>query len=257
MEGTFQLSNDYQFIQSIATLKNGEVFKAQQRDTGRMVAVKIVRSSNFRHFRRSDPIEVRTMSKLIGLPNFQQFVAFYRQPNVNIIVSDMCAQDSCHKCVAGKQDKIKKFMFQLLTAIQNLHQRGIIHRDIKQNNIMWDDSTSTLTLIDFDGSTFLHGYKHTSEVYTRGFRPPEMTDGKSYTSTIDIWSAGVVFGCLVCSVSEKYVEDDIVASWIQNLDKEDHKRSPTMDFLKKMLTVDPTARPSASDLLMHPYLSNV
>lgn len=93
----------------------------------------------------------------------------------------------------------QRFSLQLTQAVTWLHDRGIIHRDIKPRNILItvDDN---LKLVDFDHSRsgIVQSRASTPEVCTRWYRPPEvLLRDIIYTSRIDCWSLG-------CIVSEIY-----------------------------------------------------
>ncbi len=89
----------------------------------------------------------------------------------------------------------EKHFNQLIDAVNHCHNHDIIHRDIKCENIMYDEKQDKLILIDF-GCALTYASKreylscHVGSLLTRA---PEMLLGKPYTSKIDIWSMGLVF----------------------------------------------------------------
>ena len=79
------------------------------------------------------------------------------------------------------QERVKELMRQLLTALAEMHAVQVWHRDVKTDNIMLDES-GTLKLIDFNISKLLDesmgaSHRHTKNVVTRNFRPPEIFFG--------------------------------------------------------------------------------
>lgn len=91
---------------------------------------------------------------------------------------------------------IKAIMQQLFTGLKYIHGLGLIHRDIKLDNLMLKDGV--LKIGDF-GSTVCHNKDAwTPQVVTLWYRPPEILLGYSrQTFAVDIWSAGCVFGELI------------------------------------------------------------
>ncbi|KAI8921752.1 kinase-like domain-containing protein [Entophlyctis helioformis] len=93
--------------------------------------------------------------------------------------------------------QIKSYMRQLLEGIRYLHKNRILHRDMKGSNILIDNE-GHLRIADFGlARTFVEtdhkGY--TNMVVTRWYRPPELLMGATkYTTSIDMWGVGCVFG---------------------------------------------------------------
>lgn len=94
------------------------------------------------------------------------------------------------------ESEARVVMMQLLEAIKRCHDLGILHRDIKLDNIMFRTSNNQLNdvaLIDFGLSRFVNpgGFANT-HVGTDEYMAPEIVDDEAYTGKADIWSLGVV-----------------------------------------------------------------
>ena len=96
---------------------------------------------------------------------------------------------------------IKIYTYQMFRALAHIHGMGITHRDVKPHNLLVDPLTHTLKLCDFgSGKTLVKGEPNVAYICSRFYRAPELIiagDGYiSYTSAIDIWSAG----CVLCEL---------------------------------------------------------
>ena len=101
-----------------------------------------------------------------------------------------------------KEQDVKYYLFQLLQALEYSHSRGIIHRDVKPMNIIIDQKTNRLKLIDWGLAEFyLPGQEYNVRVASRPYKGPELLIGyKKYGYSLDIWSAGCVFASMVREV---------------------------------------------------------
>eukprot|EP00042_Codosiga_hollandica_P053822 m.714536 g.714536 ORF g.714536 m.714536 type:complete len:137 (+) comp58783_c0_seq63:237-647(+) len=90
-------------------------------------------------------------------------------------------------------------MLEVLRALDFAHSRGIIHRDIKPNNIMLSLDTNEVTIIDWGLAEFFHSERELSaRVATLPYKPPEILLGSTtYDYSFDMWSFGCIFASLV------------------------------------------------------------
>lgn len=101
---------------------------------------------------------------------------------------------------------IKLYMQQILSGVEYLHEEQYMHRDIKSANILVNND-GTVKVADFGlarkyfeapptvKSTSPATRKYTPKVVTRWYRPPELLLGDNYyTTAIDIWGVGCIFG---------------------------------------------------------------
>lgn len=90
---------------------------------------------------------------------------------------------------------LKSLSFQMLSGIDYLHQKGVIHRDMKGSNILIS-SQGVLKLADFGLARFYQKRRrldYTNRVITLWYRPPELLLGATvYGPEVDMWSVGYV-----------------------------------------------------------------
>jgi serine/threonine protein kinase len=102
---------------------------------------------------------------------------------------------------AFNDSDIKTLMFQLLQAVDFLHSRWIIHRDIKVSNMLYNDKNGVMKLADLGLARTFSNFEAeplTPETVTLWYRSPEILfDADAYGPSADMWSVGCVFGELL------------------------------------------------------------
>lgn len=157
-----------------------------------------------------------------------------------------------------------RIMKQVVSAILYCHLNGIVHRDIKSDNILFltEDIHSPVKLIDFGISVkFEKDTKLKDKTGTVLYIAPEVISG-SYDEKCDIWSCGVLMYMMLSGtppfngssrqeVMAKIKKGKFTFSGkIWTLISEEGK-----DLIKKMLTLDPARRPSCREVLSHPWFT--
>nr|XP_015796955.2 homeodomain-interacting protein kinase 1-like [Nothobranchius furzeri] len=106
---------------------------------------------------------------------------------------------------------------QLATPFDALKKVGVIHTDVKTNNIMLVDQTIKplqVKLIDFDMSVFTKDAKSIRDNQVLRYKAPELIFGLSYSEALDIWSLGCVMSEMVfkCKLFPGAGEDEVVSN---------------------------------------------
>jgi len=169
---------------------------------------------------------------------------------------------------------VARLLNQLLVALAYCHSSGIVHRDVKPENMMLTSPgflrSPDCKLIDF-GLASSPGHAATNDcVGTPGYIAPEVVRFMPPTSSADIWSVGItalelLLGVRVFDVSGHSSQDqifDAVKKYSRfddlNLDAVPawHRCSDeAQDFLRWLLEIDPRQRPTAAEALGHPWLA--
>lgn len=91
-----------------------------------------------------------------------------------------------------REEQVKCILFQAALGLAYVHSFGVIHRDVKPENLLIDKKTASVKLIDF-GLAINESGVSTDYIATRWYRAPENLLGtKEYTCAIDVFSLGCV-----------------------------------------------------------------
>lgn len=92
-----------------------------------------------------------------------------------------------------------KFLSQILTGVEYIHQLNFVHRDLKPENLLLDKDMN-IKIVDFGLSNiFFDGEKLKTACGSPCYAAPEMVAGKRYNpSCVDIWSSGIILYAMIC-----------------------------------------------------------
>ncbi|XP_064077104.1 uncharacterized protein LOC135194850 [Macrobrachium nipponense] len=191
--------NDYEKIEKIGEGTYGVVYKAQDRITRRIVALKKIRLENEVDGVPSTALREITLLKELDHENIVRLVDVVHGDRKLYMVFEYLNQDLkklFDQCPGGlPQDLVCSYMQQLLRGIAFCHAHRILHRDLKPQNLLID-AKGYIKLADFGlARAFclpLRAYTH--EVVTLWYRAPEILLGaKNYCTAVDMWSLGAIF----------------------------------------------------------------
>jgi len=192
----------YEKLEKIGEGTYGVVYKARDKMTGAIVAMKKIRLETEDEGIPSTTIrEVALLKEVSSHPNIVKlFAVIHANQKLHLVFEFLEFDlkryiDSQGKNVYLSPFLLKSYLYQLLKGLYHCHTRRVIHRDLKPQNLLLDKG-GYLKLADF-GLARAFGVPirtYTHEVVTLWYRAPEILLGYSqYSTPVDIWSVGCIF----------------------------------------------------------------
>lgn len=189
----------YEKLEKIGEGTYGTVFKAKNRETHEIVALKRVRLDDDDEGVPSSALREICLLKELKHKNIVRLYDVLHSDKKLTLVFEHCDQDlkKYFDSLNGDidPDVVKSFMYQLLRGLAFCHSHNVLHRDLKPQNLLINKN-GELKLADF-GLARAFGIPvkcYSAEVVTLWYRPPDVLFGaKLYTTSIDMWSAGCIF----------------------------------------------------------------
>ena len=257
--------NFYEYGRVLGKGAFGKVNLALHLASGRLVAIKSFNKSKILTRRAKFKIknEIEVLSKLRNDFCTQIYDFFETEKHILIVMEYVCGDLLSFIRKRGKiSENSSKIIFkQLIKGLQYIHNKKIVHRDIKLDNILID-LTNTVKICDFGVSRILRSgdimYEHCG---TPAYISPEIFENKGYFGYgCDVWSAGVTLYYMLAGEQpfkgEKIdeIKENILKGnfkLIKNISKEAN------NLLVKMLEPDPKNRISIEQILKHPWLKGI
>lgn len=160
------------------------------------------------------------------------------------------------------EDLTRKVVWQLFSAINFLHQRGVVHRDIKTENVIRMDNAFGIKLVDFGLATQeWDAVTMVQRCGSPGYIAPEVLRGERYGCVVDCFSVGVLMYILLAGLGPfrgTTVDEMLRTNMLCRVSLKDlaHVSAPARDLVSKLLSAKPEDRPLASAALEHPWFQD-
>jgi serine/threonine-protein kinase len=264
------LGTEFQIIRVLGSGTMATVYLARERDLDRMVAIKVLRpeSADLEIARRRFEREARAAASLshhhvVKVHRFGRFQTDGTPYLVMEFVNGRTMEE--HLAAQGPLpiDTVVEVLADVASALAAVHARGIVHRDVRPANILWDEENEEALLTDFGIAALLEtSGKDFTKLTARGmlvgdprYISPEQSHNKPLTSLADVYSFGVL-GYELLSGQSPYAATT-EAEWLDA-----HRHAQPRDLrvlrsdidrelatlLRQCLSKEPKHRPSAAAL---------
>jgi len=290
------IMDKYQKMERVGEGTYGVVYKAKDKQTGELLALKKIRLEVEDEGIPSTAIREISLLKQLQHPNIVRLYDVVHTDKKLTLVFEFLDQDLkkyLDACGEAGLDSctIKSFLYQLLKGIGYCHQHRVLHRDLKPQNLLIN-LDGELKLADF-GLARAFGIpvrNYTHEVVTLWYRAPDVLMGsRKYSTQVDIWSVGCIFAEMANgrplfpgqSESDQLMKifatlgTPTLKSWPGMAALPEYKAefmvyqpinpkkmcrkldSAGRDLLNRMLQYEPQKRISAEDAMQHPYFKDL
>ncbi|XP_071020024.1 serine/threonine-protein kinase MARK2 isoform X5 [Oncorhynchus clarkii lewisi] len=254
---------NYRLLKTIGKGNFAKVKLARHVLTGKEVAVKIIdktqlNSSSLQKLFR----EVRIM-KLLNHPNIVKLFEVIETEKTLYLVMEYASGGEVFDYLVAhgrmKEKEARAKFRQIVSAVQYCHQKCIVHRDLKAENLLLD-SDMNIKIADFGFSNeFVMGSKLDTFCGSPPYAAPELFQGKKYDGPeVDVWSLGVILYTLVSGslpfdgqnlkeLRERVLRGKYRIPFYMSTDCE--------NLLKKFLILNPTKRGSLEQIMKDRWMN--
>lgn len=240
------LAGRYEILKLIGRGGMGAVYKARDTELDRLVALKLIRPELARNpeiLRRFK--QELILARQVTHKNVIRIFDLGQSDGIKFITMDFVEGQDLHQLLLerGKlaPEQAARIMLQICRALEAAHSEGVIHRDLKPQNVMLD-ANGRVYVMDFGiaRSAYLPGMTQTGALIgTPEYMSPEQARGEKLTERSDIFSLGIILYELLTAKSPYFSDTPLATLW----KRMQEKATPPV-------VVDPTLPQALSDIVV-------
>ena len=264
------MSLNYKVLQQLGEGSFGKAFLCEKDSDGSLCVIKQILIEGMNEKEKADVLNESNILAKLDHPNIIKFYDVFesKKPKhmINIVTEYADGGDLSEKIKERKnkngnftESEILDYFTQICLAIRHIHEKKIIHRDLKSGNIFLMKN-GFVKLGDFGiAKNFQRTIdKAKTMVGTPYYLSPEMIESKPYDSKSDIWSLGVLLYEMM--TFKMPFNANSLASLIIKITRGNYIPPPVIytkdlrELVSKCLTLDPKNRPTIKEILGMPFI---
>uniref|UniRef100_A0A3Q3MTD5 Myosin light chain kinase, smooth muscle n=1 Tax=Mastacembelus armatus TaxID=205130 RepID=A0A3Q3MTD5_9TELE len=256
----------YDVEERLGTGKFGQVFKLVEKATKKVWAGKFIKAYSAKD-KENVRQEIGIMNSLHH-PKLVQCIDAFEGKSDIVMVLEMISGGELFERIIDEdfeltEREVIKYMLQIIDGVSFIHKQGIVHLDLKPENIMCVNKTgSKIKLIDFGLARRLANAGTLKVLFgTPEFVAPEVINYEAISYPTDMWSIGVICYILLSGLSPFMGDNDnetlsnvTSATWDFEDEAFDEISENAKDFITKLLKKDMKARLTCAQCFEHPWL---
>ncbi|XP_012780144.3 striated muscle preferentially expressed protein kinase isoform X2 [Maylandia zebra] len=255
----------YTFLDEKARGRFGVVRECRENATGKIYMAKIIpyiQENKQEILKEYEILKSLHNEKVMGLHEA------YITPRYLVLVAEYCTGKELLYSLIDRfrysEDDVVGYLVQIVQGVEYLHNRRILHLDLKPDNIMVTN-LNAIKIVDFGSAqTFnpLSLKQQESGPGTLEYMAPEMVKGEVVGPPADIWTVGIVTYIMLSGhlpfedKDLQHVESKILMAKFDPTKLYPNVSQSASAFLKKMLSSYPWARPTTKDCFTHAWLQD-
>lgn len=248
--------NDFELLRVVGRGNFGKVMQVKKKDTGRLYAMKVIRKD--RLLKSSAVANIRRERKVLEQMDHAFIVSlkysFQTAEKLYLIMDYIPGGELFYhlsNVACFSEERSRFYAAEITLALGYLHERGIIYRDLKPENLLLDMS-GHICLTDFGLVKDGIGYGDRTNTFcgSAEYLAPEILEGKGYGKEVDWWALGTLVYEMITGLPPFF--DDNVAEMNKKIKTgelyfDPDKFNPTLrSFLLALLTRNPSKRLGSS-----------
>jgi tRNA A-37 threonylcarbamoyl transferase component Bud32 len=258
------IQNEYTINEQIGKGAFSTIHQCEHHASKEIYAVKIINKNLFQNKLYEEQLQNEiSILKLLNHPNIIHIKDNYEDTIHIYIVVELIKNGDFFDYIIGRncfqEHELKNIMKQLFEALAYIHEFGIVHCDVKPENILYDISTKKIVLTDFGLSKMILSNQKIDNVMsgTLQYIAPEILSGIGFGIESDMWSAGIIM-YLLANGKLPYEEDTVENMLISILQKEldihaNHLSNNANELIVGLLEIDANKRITAKHASLHPF----
>ncbi|NXO64048.1 NEK11 kinase, partial [Phainopepla nitens] len=247
----------------------GSVYLVNDRKAKQGEELKVLKEISVGNLKPNETVEANLEAQLLSKldhPAIVKFYASFVERDSFCIITEYCEGGDLNFKIQEYKDSGKMFtqsqvidwFIQLLLGVNYMHERRILHRDLKAKNIFLKDNL--LKIGDFGVSCLLMGSCDLATTFTGTpyYMSPEVLKHQGYNTKSDIWSLGCIL-YEMCCMNHAFTGQNFLSVVLKIVEGEtpslpDRYPSKLNAVLCSMLSKNPSLRPAAAEILRSPYI---